>query len=251
MAGRQHCQINCIPSSKPVEFLQDIDSDIARPYPLICQGYRYYQSFYNRVTGLFDIYLMKNKSKSCQNFKDFTALRENQSNYCLKTIHTDSTFPDWDEFCKQKGIIHRSLSAYTPEQNSTVECLNHTVLSLVCSVLYKKKLPKLCWAEIVKGVIYPLNCSPLNEDSKSAYKHLRYEKPYIEYFKVSGCLAWIYIPKEKYTKLNEYTWQGILVDYKGTNQYRILDPCTGKLHVTHDVHFNEKNIYDSKGPDTL
>ena len=35
MAGRQ---INCIPSSKPVEFLQDVDSDIAGPYPPTRQG---------------------------------------------------------------------------------------------------------------------------------------------------------------------------------------------------------------------
>ena len=94
MAGCQHCQINRIPSSKPVEFLQDVDSDIAGPYPPTCQGYRYYQSFYNRATGLFDIYPMKHKSESCQNFKDFTALRENQSNCRLKTIHTDGAFPD-------------------------------------------------------------------------------------------------------------------------------------------------------------
>ena len=105
----------------------------------------------------------------------------------------------------------------------------------------------MCWAEIAKGVVYLLNCSPLGKDSKLAYKRLRHEKPYIGHLKVLGCRAWVYIPKEKYTKLDERTWQGILVSYKGTNQYRILDPCTGKVHVTCDVHFNKKNIYDCKG----
>ena len=139
------------------------------------------------------------------------------------------------------------MSAYLPEQNGTAECFNRTVLGPVCSVLYKKKLPKLCWAEITKGVVYLLNCSLLGKDSTLAYKHLRHEKPYIGHLKVLGCRAWIHIPKEKRTKLDERTWQGILVGYEGTNQYCILDPCTGKVHVTRDVHFDEKNIYDCKG----
>ncbi|KAA6412925.1 MAG: hypothetical protein FRX48_03918 [Lasallia pustulata] len=34
-------------------------------------------------------------------------------------------------------------------------------------------------------------------------------------------------------------WKGMLLGYKGTNQYRIWDPINSKVHIRHDIVFNE------------
>ena len=247
MAGRQHRQPSRISGERATDFLEKVHSDIAGPFPYDRQGNRYYQSFYDEATSLMDIYLMKHKSESLKNLKDYVALRENQSGKRLKLIQSDGAFPDWNDYCTERGIVHKTSPAYTPDQNGKAERFNRTILGPVRSVLYTKKLAKSCWSDIAKAVVYILNRSPLGQDSKSAYERLKDQKPYIGHLKVLGCRTWVHIPKEKRTKLDERSWQGIHVGYEATNQFRILDPRTGKVHCTRDVQFDEKNVYDRKG----
>ena len=72
------------------------------------------------------------------------------------------------------------------------------------------------------------------------------KKPDLSHIRVLGARAWVHIPKEKRKKLDERSWQGIHVGYEGTNQYRIYNPCTGKVHVTRDVTIDERNLFDRK-----
>ena len=57
----------------------------------------------------------------------------------------------------------------------------------------------------------------------------------------------MHIPKKTRKKLDEHTWQGIHVGYDSINQYRILNPRTGKVYVIRDIHFDELHIYNKKG----
>ena len=204
------------------------------------------QSFYDEATGLFDVYLLKYKSESLKNFKQYMALCENQANCRLKIIHTDGAFSNWDDYCRKRGIVHKVLLPYTPEQNGRAEHFNRTVMRPVRSILYKKKLSKFCWGEITHGVIHTLNQSPLDDDFKSTFECLQGKKSYLGHLKILECQVWVHIPKEKRKKLNEYTWQGILVEYDFTNQYHILNPHTGKVYITQDAHFNELHMYNKK-----
>lgn len=54
----------------------------------------------------------------------------------------------------------------------------------------------------------------------------------------------VHILKEKRTKVEERSWQGILVGYKGTKNYRIYNPVTSKVTVTSQVTIDEKSFYD-------
>ena len=67
-----------------------------------------------------------------------------------------------------------------------------------------------------------------------------------EYLKILKCRAWVHILKKKRFKVDERTWQNILIDYDVINQYHILDSRIEKIHVTRDVSFDENNIYDRK-----
>lgn len=52
------------------------------------------------------------------------------------------------------------------------------------------------------------------------------------------------MPKEKRTKVEERSKQGILIGYEGTSNYRIYDPTTGRVEVTRSVTIDEKSLYD-------
>ena len=107
------------------------------------------------------------------------------------------------------------------------------------------KLPKGLWLEIIKTVCYLKNRSP-NTDGVTSYEKLKDRKPNLSHLRVLGARASVHIPKEKRKKLDERSWQGIHVGYEGTNQYRIYDPCTGKVHVKRDVIIDEKNLFARK-----
>ncbi len=48
--------------------------------------------------------------------------------------------------------------------------------------------------------------------------------------------AWVHIPKEKREKkLAECVWEGIFVGYDETNQFRVYNPRTCKIHVSQDA----------------
>ena len=154
------------------------------------------QFFYNKVTELFNVYLLKFKSESLQNFKHYTALWENQTNCYLKIIHTDSDFSDWDNYCKQQGITYKMSLSYISEQNSRAERFNKTVMRSVRSILYKKKLSKSCWGKITCRVIYTLNWTLFRDDFKSAFKYLQGKKSHLSHLKILECCAWVHILKE-------------------------------------------------------
>lgn len=187
MTEHQHWHIFRISSQPSKEFLEHIYSDIAELYLITCEGHKYMQFFYDEVISLFNIYLLKYKSESLQNFKHYTALQKNQINCCLKIIYTDSAFSDWDDYCKECSINHKISSSYISEQNNKAECFNRTVIRSVKSILYTKKLSKLCWGEIAHEVIYTLNWTSLSDNFKSAFEHLQNKKSYLDHIKVLKC----------------------------------------------------------------
>jgi hypothetical protein len=53
--------------------------------------------------------------------------------------------------------------------------------------------------------------------------------------------TWVHISKEKVRKkLNDRSWQEILVSYENDNQYCIYDSRTEKVHIVRDVKIDEK-----------
>ena len=118
-------------------------------------------------------------------------------------------------------------------------------MSAVRSVLTAIKLPKTLWPEIVQAVCYLKNHS-LNVDGITLYECLKGSKPNFSHICILSAWAWVHIPKERRKKLDKRFWQGIYIGYEGLNQYRIYNPCTGKVHVTRDVTIDEKNLFDRK-----
>ena len=41
-------------------------------------------------------------------------------------------------------------------------------------------------------------------------------------------------------------WQGIMVGYEAINQWRIYNPITKKVHISRDIRFDERYVYNSQ-----
>jgi len=58
------------------------------------------------------------------------------------------------------GIQHESTAPYSPQSNGKVECLNRTLKTFTCAMLYQANLPKSFWAEAIATVAYLINRLP-------------------------------------------------------------------------------------------
>ena len=65
-------------------------------------------------------------------------------------------------------------------------------------------------------------------------------KPSVEYFKVFGCLAHVHVPDQKRIKLDDKSFQCVLLGVSDESKaYRLFDPVSKKIIVSRDVVFEE------------
>lgn len=70
------------------------------------------------------------------------------------------------------------------------------------------------------------------------------KKPNIRHFRISGCLVYCYVPKEKRTKLDPIVEKGKFVRHNKTSKaYRIYILTLRKIMVRMDVKFEEEKSF--------
>ena len=103
-------------------------------------------------------------TKSGSKFKEFKVLVENATCEKLCTLRSDNGGEyfsnDFNEYCKQMGILHQSSNPYTPQQNGKAERLNKTIINSTRALLIHSKLPLSFWAEAINCATYIYNRSP-------------------------------------------------------------------------------------------
>lgn len=107
---------------------------------------------------------MKTKSRVFDILQRFICQVECQSRKKLKHIcinfREEFVNQAFEEYTTKKGIKWEPSVLYIPKQNGKAECLNYTLISLVCSFLAAIYLPKILWDELIKTVAYLKNQSP-------------------------------------------------------------------------------------------
>jgi hypothetical protein len=106
------------------------------------------------------------------------------------------------------------------------------------------KISRKMWNEIIKTIAYLFNRSlhyQLND--KILYEMIKNKKLDLSHLRIIESTTWVHISKKKNRKkLNDRSWQKILVSYENDNQYRIYDSRTEKAHIVKDVKINEKTL---------
>lgn len=67
---------------------------------------------------------------------------------------------DFQNFCKDEGIIMDYRVPYTPQQNGIAERMNRTLTEKIRAMSSQSGVPKEMWPETLKTATYLLNRSP-------------------------------------------------------------------------------------------
>jgi hypothetical protein len=119
-------------------------------------------------------------------------------------------------------------------------------MNMVRSMLIEKKFPKNFWPKAVNWLVHVLNRSPTlavrNITPKEAWSQI---KPSVSYFKIFGCTAYVHIPDNKRTKLDDRSLKCVFLGVSGESKaYRLFDPLSKTIIISRDVRFEEEGSWD-------
>ena len=93
--------------------------------------------------------MLKHKNQAFKSFKQWKLLVENQTGNRVKVLRTDNGLEyldnEFNEFCKDNGIVRHKTVRLTPQQNGLAERMNRTILERVRCMLSNAKLSKVFW----------------------------------------------------------------------------------------------------------
>ena len=200
------------------------------------------------------LYLIHEKSRSLDVFKNFKVEVENQLSKKIKVVrsyHGDEYYSRYDGSGEQRpepfakylmecGIVSQYTMSRTPSQNDIAEKRNHTLKDMVRSMISHSTLPESLWGEAIKTAVYILNRVPSKAVAKTPYELWTSKKPSIRHLHVWGCPAEArpYKPNEK--KLDSRTVSCYFVGYSERSRgFKFYDPSTRSFFETSNAKFIE------------
>lgn len=234
--------------SRSSNLLDIVHTDVCGPMECTSLGgSRYFILFVDDYSRMTHIYFMKNKSEAFQCFKDYTAKVENLLDRKIKVLRSDNgcefCSSEFENFLKQKGIIHQKSNPYTPQQNGLSERMNRTIVEKARCLLFDAGLNKLFWAEATNTAVYLQNrtvSAALN--NKTPFELWTNTKPNISHLRVFGSTVMKHVPKEKRQKWDKKSEECILVGYsEDVKGYRIYNPKNKLITTSRDVIIIEKD----------
>ena len=141
------------------EILEIIHSDICRPFNQMAPvGFYYFIAFIDDLSRYGHLYLMKYKSESFENFKEFRVQIENQMRKSIKILRSDRGGEylsiEFIGFLKEHGIISQITPPGTPQLNGVSERRNQILLDMVQSMMNHMDLPTFLWDFALQTAAY-------------------------------------------------------------------------------------------------
>jgi transposase InsO family protein len=151
--------------------------------------------------------MLKTKVDVFTVFKQFRDLVEKSTGRSIKCLRTDNggefMSMEFENYCKEFWIDRHETTAYTPQQNEVVECMNMTLLERARSMLSNANLQKELWEEAVNIGCFLVNRSPSTTIEckilEEAWTVHSFNYSNLKFF---GCKAYALIPKHQRSKLD-------------------------------------------------
>ena len=124
--GKQHRLSFNLSTYKSKSILDYVHANLWGPAKVQTQGgNRYFISIIDDYSRKVWICLLKQKNDAFVEFKQWKLLVENQTNKQVKALRTDNGLKfcnvEFDEFCKNNGILRHRTVKHTPQQNGVAE----------------------------------------------------------------------------------------------------------------------------------
>lgn len=119
-------------------------------------------------------------------------------------------------------------------------------MNTIRSMLAERKVPKMFWPEAVKWCEHIQNRSITTiMKGKTPEEAWRSVKPKVDYFHIFGCIAHVYIPDQKMSKLDSKSKKCVFLGVSDESKaYRLYDPTTKQVIICKDVVFEEEASWD-------
>ena len=211
-------------------------------------GSEYFMTLIDDKSRYIWCYTLKFKSEVFQKFIEWKVMAEKSSERSLKTLRSDNggeyISTEFEDYLKDKGIIHQTTVRKTPEQNGVAERMNRTLVEAIRSMLSESGLPKTFWAEALMTATYLRNRSPTTAlTGMTPYEAWTGWKPSVNHLRIFGCICYAHIPKDERKKLDSKAKESIMLGYgTETKGYRLYDTTSKKINYSRDVIFNEKKF---------
>ena len=229
-----------IPENLASKCLERVFIDTWGPYKHTSLGGKQYMLvIVDEFSRMSWVYFMKHKSDVLNILPVWKREVELESGKKLVKVRSDGA-PELKRAISDLLVIHETTTANTPEQNAKVERMNRTNVTKARSMLAGPGLPKRLWAEAMSTACYLNNITPSVNRHKSPFELWTGNKPSVKHLKVYGCVAYVYVDKNKRDKLDLNAKKGVFIGYRrSTKQYRILNPRTGSIIESSHVVFRE------------
>lgn len=250
LAGKTHrVAFHTHPPSRKSNILDLIHTDVCSMQDKTLGGGHYFVTFIDDHSRKVWATVLKTKDQVLDVFKDLHVKVERETGKQLKAVRADNGGEyrgPFEEYCRLHGIRLEKTPAKTPQLNGVAERMNRTIEERIRCMLSYAKLPKSFWGEAMRTAVDMINLSPaaaLDGDvpnrvwtgKEVSYTHLR----------VFGCRAFVHIPKDERSKLDDKAKQCIFLGY-GHEEfgYRLWDPVNRKVVRSRDVVFLEDQMTD-------
>ena len=216
-------------------------------------GTRWFVSFIDDHTRLTWVFLMKEKSETGQNFKNFKNMIQTQFQSKIQILKSDNARDYFNsilgEFLAKEGIVLLSSCVDTPQQNGIFERKNRHLLEVARSLMFSTNVPKLFWGEAILTAAYLIN--------KMLSRVLKFQTPcqtLLKSFpttrlisivpqKIFGCSVFVHINQQHRSKLDPRLLKCIFLGYSANKKgYKCYSPVTRKFYNSMDVTFLKPSL---------
>jgi hypothetical protein len=138
--------------------------------------------------------------------------------------YTSSSFAS---YLSNKGIIHQTSCAHTPQQNGVAKCKNRHLLDVARSLLFHMHVPKYFGSDVVLTTCYLINRMPSSILAGASPHSLLYTSspPFASPLKVFGCVCYVHNLGPGYDKLDPRSTKCVFLGYSTTQEgYRCDSP---------------------------
>jgi hypothetical protein len=149
---------------------------------------------------------------------------------------------DFSDFYIEVGIKREYIVPYNPQQNGVVERKNRSIVEATKAMIHDQNLPMILWAEASMTVVYVQNNIPHKIiNNMTLEESFTIVKPEVGHFRIFGCPVYIYVPKEKRTKLDPLGKTGTFVGYgEYLKAFRIYILAQRQIEVSRDITFEQE-----------
>lgn len=261
-AGCQYGKAHQLPYEeskfKAKEPLELIHSDVFGPVKQSSiGGMRYMVTFIDDFSRYVCVFFMKEKSETFSKFKEFKEIVEGEVGKKIICLRTDNggeyTSNEFSQYLRDCRIRHQFTCANTPQQNGVAERKNRHLAEICRSMLHAKNVPGRFWAEAMKTAADVINKLPQPRlEFVSPFEKLWDMKPTVSYFRVFGCVCYVFVPSHLRSKFDKKAVRCIFVGYDNQRKgWKCCDPTSGRCYTSRDVVFNEASSWWSSEKEVL